>query len=328
MTLALLSVLALIALAWLGAHLPVLVGVAVPYAALIVFVAGFIYRLVAWGSSPVPFHIPTVCGQQRSLPWIKSSGIDSPSTRTGVFVRMALEVLVFRSLWQNDRVELKRHEKLIFGSSRYLWLSGLLFHWSLFVILFRHLRLFTDPALPGIASVEALDGFFRIGLPAVYMSDIFIIAALAFLLARRFTPKLRLISLPQDYFALFLLLAVVVSGVLMRYIFKTDVEKAKELCMALVSLRPVVPSALGAPFYVHLFLVSVLFAWFPFSKLMHAPGVFLSPTRNLQNNSRMRRHVNPWAYPVKVHTYAEYEEEFGEAMKAAGLPVEKGGRDG
>ena len=43
---------------------------------------------------------------------------------------------------------------------------------------------------------------------------------------------------------------------------------------------------------------------------MHMGGVFLSPTRNLANNSRSRRHVNPWNYPVKTHTYAEWEEEF------------------
>jgi len=67
----------------------------------------------------------------------------------------------------------------------------------------------------------------------------------------------------------------------------------------------------------------VLLAYFPFSKLMHAPGVFLSPTRNLANDSRAKRHINPWSYPVKVHTYEEYEDEFRDAMKEAGLPVEK-----
>ena len=39
--------------------------------------------------------------------------------------------------------------------------------------------------------------------------------------------------------------------------------------------------------------MSALAAYFPFSKLMHMAGVFLSPTRNLANNNRMVRHVNP-----------------------------------
>jgi nitrate reductase gamma subunit len=87
-----------------------------------------------------------------------------------------------------------------------------------------------------------------------------------------------------------------------------------------------VSAQIGAFFYVHLFLVSVLVAYSPFSKLMHAYGIFLSPTRNLKNDSRMRRHVNPWSYPVKVHTYQEYEDEFREAMIEAGIPVENEGK--
>jgi hypothetical protein len=67
----------------------------------------------------------------------------------------------------------------------------------------------------------------------------------------------------------------------------------------------------------------VLVGYFPFSKLMHMGGIFLSPTRNLANNNRAVRHVNPWNYPVEVHTYEEYEEEFREKMIEAGLPVEK-----
>ncbi len=49
----------------------------------------------------------------------------------------------------------------------------------------------------------------------------------------------------------------------------------------------------------------------------------MSPTRNLVNNSRRVRHINPWNYDVKTHTYEEYEDEFREVMKNAGLPLEK-----
>jgi nitrate reductase gamma subunit len=51
--------------------------------------------------------------------------------------------------------------------------------------------------------------------------------------------------------------------------------------------------------------------------------VFLSPTRNLANNNRMKRHINPWNPKVKFHTYDEYEDDFREKMIEAGLPVEK-----
>ena len=134
---------------------------------------------------------------------------------------------------------------------------------------------------------------------------------------------MRYISLANDYFPLLLLLGIALSGFLLRHWVRTDVVGVKELAMGLVGLSPVVPEGIHWLFYVHLFFVSLLFAYFPFSKLMHAGGVFLSPTRNLANNNRAVRHVNPWNYPVKVHTYEEYEDDFREKMKAAGLPVEK-----
>jgi nitrate reductase gamma subunit len=109
----------------------------------------------------------------------------------------------------------------------------------------------------------------------------------------------------------------------MRYFDKVDIIKAKELAIGLFSFHPVVPEGIGILFFIHLFLVCSLIAYIPFSKLLHMPGIFLSPTRNLANNSRMKRHVNPWNRPVRVHTYEEYEDEFREKMKAAGLPVDK-----
>ena len=127
-----------------------------------------------------------------------------------------------------------------------------------------------------------------------------------------------------DYFPLLLLLGIAVTGYLMRYTTaKADLIEVKELAMGLLSFHPVIPAGLDSIFYLHIFLVSVLIAYFPFSKLLHMAGVFMSPTRNLANNSRAKRHINPWNYDVKVHTYEEYEEEFRDVMKAAGMPVEK-----
>jgi len=124
-------------------------------------------------------------------------------------------------------------------------------------------------------------------------------------------------------FALLLILGIAGSGVLMRYFWRVDVTSVKELVMGLVAFKPQVPEGLSPLFYVHLFLISVLLAYFPFGKLVHGPGLLFSPTRNLANNSRAVRHVNPWNYPVQVHSYTEYEAEFGDKMKAAGLPLEK-----
>jgi len=307
-----------------AANLQYLFGVIIPYAAFVTFIVGIFYRVVKWGRSPVPFRIPTTAGQEKSLPWIKQNKIDNPSSALGVIVRMAFEVLLFRSLFRNTKIDLRDGPRLAYGSTKWLWAAGLAFHWTFFIIVLRHLRLFTEPVLFFVPIIESLDAFFQVGVPLLYITDIVFLIAVTYLFFRRvLIPQVRYISLAADYFPLFLILGIGVSGVLMRYFIKVNVVGVKELTMGLVTFNPVVPEGIGVIFYIHLFLVSTLLIYFPFSKLMHMAGVFLSPTRNLANNNRWKRHINPWNYPVKVHTYEEYEEEFREKLKEVGMPVEK-----
>lgn len=307
-----------------AAGLRTIFGVWIPFVAIAVFLLGVVYRIVRWARVPVPFRITATCGQQRSLPWIKSSRLDNPSSAIGTIARMLLEVLLFRSLFRNTKAELREGPKLIFGENKFLWLGAMAFHWSFLFILLRHLRFFLEPVPGFVLIAQELDGFFQIGTPILYATNIVILAALVYLLWRRIADsQVRYISLFADYFALFLLVGLALSGVIMRYFVKTDLMGVKELAMGLVTLSPVVPAGVGPIFFLHLFLLSVLIAYFPFSKLMHMGGVFLSPTRNLANNNRMKRHINPWNAPVKVHTYEEWEEEFEDKIKAAGLPLER-----
>lgn len=294
-----------------------------PYAALCTFMVGLVYRLVKWGQSPVPFHIPTTCGQEKSLPWIESSPLESPSGTIGVWGRMALEVLAFRSLFRNTRQEMYEGRP-VYGSSKWLWFFGLLFHWSLLIIALRHLRFFMEPLVPAINGIAAVDGFFEIGVPALYLSDIFILIGLMFLLSRRFAAaQLRYISLFSDYFPLLLILSIAATGILMRTFFPVDLEEIKTMAVGWTTFAPIAPKGVGPIFYMHLFSVCALLTWLPFGKIVHMGGIFLSPTRNLANNSRMTRHVNPWNALVKVHSYEEYEDEYRDKMKAVGLPLEK-----
>jgi nitrate reductase gamma subunit len=310
------------ALAGQSGGLRAALGMGVPYAALAIFLAGFCYRVLRWARSPVPFRIPTTCGQERSLPWIKAAPLDNPATGAGAVGRMALEILLFRSLFRNTRSRL-RDGRLVFGEEKFLWLAALVFHWALLMILLRHLRLLLEPIPAFVLLLERLDGFFQFGVPELYLSDVAVIAALAYLLFRRFRdPMVRYVSLFTDYFALFLLLGITITGVLQRYFTRADVVSIKQYALGIVTFHPSMPAGLSTMFLIHLMLVSALAAYLPFSKLMHMGGIFLSPTRNLANNNRARRHVNPWNYPVKTHTYAEWEEEFHDKMKAAGIPLE------
>ena len=326
------AVFGLVAIAFVGvwgAHLEWLFGVVIPYLAVIIFFVGIVYRVVQWAKCPVPFRIPSTCAQQKTLPWLKRSYVDkldNPSTTAGAVGRMILEVLCFRSLFKNTRLEFGSGQEIKYKSAKWLWLGAIVFHYTFLVVILRHLRFFTEPMPFFVPYIEKVDGFFQIFVPTLYQSGFLLGAALTFLLLRRVLDgKLRYISLPADYFPLFLILGLVTTGILMRYVLKADVVSIKELTMGLVSFRPVVPEGISVLFYIHIFLVSILFAYFPFSKLTHMAGVFLSPTRNLSNNSRMVRHINPWNYPVKIHTYQAYEDEFREKMIDAGLPVEKGG---
>ena len=227
-------------------------------------------------------------------------------------------------MFRNTKAELRQGPRLIYGESKFLWLGALAFHWSFLFIFLRHLRFFTEPVPRWVLLLDKVDSFFQIGAPILYVTDVVIVVALLYLLQRRLgDPQVRYISLLADYFALFLILGLAVSGIWMRYFTRVDIVAIKQLAIGLVTFSPIVPKEVGPLFFVHLFMLSTLAAYFPFSKLMHMGGVFLSPTRNLANNNRMKRHVNPWDYPVKVHTYEEWEAEFHDKIVAAGLPLDK-----
>ncbi|MGE5661796.1 MAG: sulfate reduction electron transfer complex DsrMKJOP subunit DsrM [Ignavibacteriales bacterium] len=325
-----LTVIVLIIIAIMGAsiaNLHYVFGIIIPYVALIMFVGGFISRVIKWGRSPVPFRIPTTIGQQKSLPWIKQNKIENPTSAFGVIVRMAMEVLFFRSLFRNTETELREGKNgpiLAYGSAKWLWLGSLFFHWSFLIIIVRHLRLFFEPIPYFVQLLESVDGMLQIGLPSIYLTDLFILVAVTFLFLRRVCiPRIKYISLPADFFPLFMIMSVAISGILMRYFYKVDLIAVKQLAIGLATFQPVLPSGIGPMFFIHIFLVSVLFAYFPMSKLMHMGGIFMSPTRNMISNNRMVRHINPWNPVVEVHTYEQYEDEFRVKMKKAGIPVEK-----
>jgi len=320
------AVLGIILIAFFGAQitgLQPIFGIFLPYAAFVIFILGFIYRVVDWGRSPVPFRIPTTCGQQKTLPWIKQNKLECPSSTLGVIGRMFFEVFFFRSLFKHTKAEMASGN-IIYSPSKWIWAGALLFHYSFLIIAIRHLRLFMAPIPSFVKGLDTLDGILQIGVPGLYLTDVLLLVAVSYLFIRRIVvPKMRFISLPADYFPLVLIFCIGATGILMRYFLRVDIVTVKQLTVGLASLHPVIPKGIGVIFFIHVTLVSTLFAYFPFSKLMHAGGVFLSPGRNLANTNRAKMHVNPWNYPVKIHSYEEYEDDFREKMKNAGIPVER-----
>jgi nitrate reductase gamma subunit len=304
------------------------------YAAAGVFIGGVVWRVWVWAGTPEPFRIPTTSAQQPSLAGIAASRVESPSTRSGVMCRVLLEVFMFRSLFRNTGIGTTpagqaRFPGLGFPERKALWLGAMAFHWSLLVILVRHLRLFVDPIPQVVSAVTALDGFFELGSPRWYATDLVVVAALGYLLLRRLCdPLLRYLTLPADYLALAALGAVAGTGVLLRYVAQVDLVAVRGYTLGLAGFARVQLPAPGVWLATHLLSVSFLVAILPFTKMIHAAGVWLSPTRNQANDSRRRRHVNPWNAPVPVHGYEAWQDEFRDKLRIAGLPIEGEQRDG
>lgn len=301
-----------------------LFAIFIPYLAFAIFFFGLIYRIINWARSPQPFKIPTTCGQQKSLSWIKHSRLESPFSTWEVYLRMFFEIFFFRTLFRNLRADFDG-KRLIYGSAKWLWLGAILFHLSFLIILIRHLRFFLNTIPTFIQNISFIDSFFQLGLPPIYITDLLILAGLGFLLLRRlFDAKVNYLSHASDYFPLLLIISIVITGILMRLYVKPDLYAIKQLTYGLATFNPSLPKGkLSLLFYIHLFLVSSLAAYFPFSKLVHMVGVFFSPTRNMANDNRIKRHINPWDYPVKYTTYAEWQEKFRDVMEEAGIPIDE-----
>jgi nitrate reductase gamma subunit len=192
------------------------------------------------------------------------------TTTPGVVLRMAREVAFFESL---------------FKSSKWTWGFGWLFHAALLLVLLRHVRYFQQPVSDLIAFVQPFGTYAGFAM----------VAGLAGLWARRFlVDRVRYISTPSDHLHLALLLAIGLSGLSMRFVAPTDIVAVKAFMLGLMRLD-VQPLPTDPLLLIHLALVALLMLVFPISKLLHAPGLFFSPSRNQVDNPREARHQAAWA---------------------------------
>jgi nitrate reductase gamma subunit len=121
------------------------------------------------------------------------------------------------------------------------------------------------------------------------------VAGLGGLWARRvFVERIRYISTPSDHLILALLVGIGLSGLAMKYVAHTDIVSVKAFFLGLMRFdwQPLPDDGV---LYLHLSLILTLMVIFPISKLLHAPGIFFSPTRNQVDDSREKRHLAPWA---------------------------------
>ena len=229
------------------------------YAATLLFVIGVARKIVVYARTPAPLKIPTT---------------PAPTTAGGVVLRIAREVVFFESL---------------FKANKWTWLFGWIFHFGLLLVLIGHLRYFLEPVWWWLNPVQA------IGLYA----GLAMLVGLFGLWARRIlVDRVRYISAPSDHLMLLLLIGIAVSGVAMRTVSPTDIVMLKAFVLGLIYFDWQ-PLPADGFLLVHLGLVAVLMIVFPISKLLHAPGLFFSPTRNQIDNPREQRHTAPWAIALE-----------------------------
>lgn len=229
------------------------------YLAAALFTIGVVRKIAIYAKTPQPLKIPTT---------------PAPITKAGVVWRLTKEVTVFESL---------------FKANKWIWIFGWLFHFGMFLVLVRHLRYFIEPVPFWVDWVQPF---------GKYAAFAMIIGLLGLWGRRIVVDRIRYISSPSDHLMLILLIAIAVSGAIMTFIVHTDVVALKAFVMGLIffDLQQLPPSP---ALLIHLALVAILMMVFPISKLLHAPGVFFSPTRNQTDDVREHRHVAGWSAESK-----------------------------
>ena len=225
------------------------------YFAAAVLLAGLAIKIWQYARTPAPLKIPTT---------------PAPTTKGGVVLRVAREVVFFESL---------------FKGNKWIWIFGWVFHFGLFLVTLRHLRYFIDPVWLPIELVQ----------PFGIYGGMAMVVGLAGLWARRIlVDRVRYITGPSDHLMLALLILIGLTGLGMTFLVHVDVVAVKLFFRGLLTLdfRPLPADAL---LMLHLLLVAGLMIVFPFSKLLHAPGLFFSPSRNQVDNPREKRHIAGWA---------------------------------
>ena len=230
--------------------------VGLAYFAALVFILGLLAKVIGYLWTPAPLPLVTT---------------PAPETEGGVIWRILGDVFIFPNLFKADKA---------------LWVGAWIFHAALLSILFRHLRYFTYPVPGLVLYMEPV---------ALFFGYLFGVAALFLFWRRLALPRTLYLSNLPDYGALILLGLIAGTGIMVSYWAHVNLVDVKAFVLGLLAFRPVAPPA-HPLFLLHLFFVLLLMIYFPFSKLLHAGGIFFSPTQNqpYQIQKAGKRYVNPW----------------------------------
>jgi nitrate reductase gamma subunit len=223
----------------------VFVGEVLPYITLIVFLSGITHKILKWTKAAQ--------GKMTLYP--------AASTPGEKWKRIVKEILIFENLFKGNKP---------------LWAGTWVFHISLVLILIGHVRVVTDfPLLWQVLGMGKKD-VDTLSTTLGGAAGLVILIMGIYLLFRRWAvQRVREISDKDDYFTLALILGIIITGDIMRFVTHFDLAQSREYFVALFTFKSVaVP---GDPaFLLHFFLGQLLIIYIPFSKFLHIPGTFYS----------------------------------------------------
>lgn len=229
--------------------------VTLSYVAAGLFFGGLAYKIGLYSLIPSPLKIPTT---------------PQPVTPAGVVWRNIVNISTFSDL---------------FKGNRWTWAGGYALHIVLVFVLLRHLRFFMEPVPSVLSKIQYLIWYLSalLPLPIIYLW-----------VRRKAVDRVAYITTFADVFILGLLFFIGLTGVSLKILARTDVVAVKKFLMGIILFSPEnIPT--HPVFLIHFTLVLILAVYFPFSKLLHAGGMFFSPTTAQADNPREVRHINPWA---------------------------------
>lgn len=218
------------------------------YAGIAIFIVGMAWRVWQWSRTPAS---PVRLGM-----------FPKPATRRGRFFKLLKDTFAAP---QSFEIE----PKLMF--------VAMVFHLAALAGFIGHLRLVHEfTPLVALIGDEGMAVFAaRAGSIA---GGIMMITVLYWLARRTFGPY-RMLSTPEDYLLLVLLLGIIIMGNHMRFLGDLPSSVYMEWFQSVLRFQPTFPPELANSdekwsLNGHMFFVSLFLMYFPFSKLTHAIGAF------------------------------------------------------
>ncbi|MBI4720580.1 MAG: respiratory nitrate reductase subunit gamma [Chitinivibrionia bacterium] len=220
-----------------------IVGGVLPGIAALTFIIGMTYRFRVWSRTVQP-------GKMTLFP-------ASDNTIKAVLA----EAVFFPGLFRGDRV---------------LWMFAWIFHATLALVFLGHLRVFTGLVDRILAAMGlSADAIAAMSNTVGGIAGVVLLATGIMLLIRRVTlQRAKEISGLPDFFALLLIIAIILTGNMMRFGPHFELEQTRVWARSLITFSPAVPQ--NGLFLTHALLAIVLIMYIPFSKILHFGGIFFT----------------------------------------------------